>query len=260
MSRPRCATPHVFEAWERVEARVRASGKVIVFLDFDGTLVKIAPLPDQVKLSISTRRVLQKLARNRRVKLVIISGRRRVELQHYIGIRKMEYLGLYGWEHGASAKLSPSSQIALFRAHANLLAELAAYPGVWIEPKRNSFSIHLLGSKRNVQTRVRERVHKLLQPLRHTLQVFQNLRDIEVLPVAIEDKGAAVRKFLKQPAHRGALPIYFGDDLSDEPAFAAVRRGISILVGQPRASKAHFFLRGPEEVTAALSRVEAILA
>jgi trehalose 6-phosphate phosphatase len=85
---------------------------------------------------------------------------------------------------------------------------------------------------------------------------MSNLRDIEVAPLAIGDKGLAVRKILGQPAMRGALPIYFGDDFSDEPAFVAARKGIPILVGKRRATRAKFALRGPAEVAAALSRIE----
>ena len=66
-----------------------------------------------------------------------------------------------------------------------------------------------------------------------------NLRDVEVAPIAIGDKGVAVRKFLDEPAMRGALPIYFGDDFSDEPAFAAARKGIPILVGKRRTTRAN---------------------
>ncbi len=58
---------------------------------------------------------------------------------------------------------------------------------------------------------------------------------------------------------RGALPIYFGDDMSDEPAFAAAREGIPVLVGKRRATQARFSVRGPAEVTAALSRMEEMI-
>ncbi|HEY2646448.1 MAG TPA: hypothetical protein VGI34_05720, partial [Candidatus Acidoferrales bacterium] len=82
------------------------------------------------------------------------------------------------------------------------------------------------------------------------------LRDVEVAPLSIGDKGVAVRKVLSEPAARGALPIYFGDDLSDEPAFEATRKGISILVGKRRTTRARFCVRGPAEVAAALSKME----
>ena len=88
---------------------------------------------------------------------------------------------------------------------------------------------------------------------------MSNLRDVEVAPVAIGDKGVAVRRVLDEPALRGALPIYFGDDFSDEPAFAAARKGIPILVGKRRTTRAKFSLRGPAEVAEALSRMEEII-
>lgn len=249
-------TPHLFAQWEQIARRIRKNKRVAVFLDFDGTLVRIAPLPEAVRLEQGTRNILQKLAGHRNVTLAIISGRQRSELQRYIGIRKMKYMGLYGWESNGNKKIPFPVRVALVRTLVSLLAELPSYPGVWIEPKRNSFSVHLLGASPETQRQVRQQVEKRVKPLRKTLKVMTNLRDVEVAPVSIGDKGAAVRKILGEPAIRGALPIYFGDDFSDEPAFVAARKGIPILVGKRRATRAKFSLRGPAEVAAALSRME----
>jgi trehalose 6-phosphate phosphatase len=152
-----------------------------------------------------------------------------------------------------------ADRVALVRALVSLRAELPSYPGVWIEAKRSTFSVHLKGASGETQRRVREQVRKRVKPLRETLKVMANLRDVEVAPVSIGDKGAAVRKFLDEPAMRGVLPIYFGDDFSDEPGFAAARKGISILVGKRRTTRAQFCLRGPAEVATALSRMEEII-
>jgi trehalose 6-phosphate phosphatase len=259
MTRTRRATPHLFAQWERIARRIRGNKRVVMFLDFDGTLVRIAPLPDGVRLEDETRDVLQKLAGHRNVTLAVISGRRRTELQRYIGIRKMKYMGLYGWDVNGKRKLPFPVRLALVRTLVELLAELPAYPGVWIEPKLSSFSIHLKGASAETRRQVRRKVRKRVEPLRETLQVMANLRDVEVAPLSIGDKGVAVRKFLDEPAMRGALPIYFGDDFSDEPGFAAARKGISILVGRRRMTRAKFSLRGPAEVAAALSRMEEMI-
>ena len=259
MNRTSRVTPHLFAQWERIARRIRGKKRVVIFLDFDGTLVRIAPMPDSVHLEDETRDVLQKLSTHRNVTLVIISGRQRAELQGFIGIHKMKYLGLYGWESDGKKRLSFPVRVALVGALVDLLAELPAYPGVWIEPKRNSFSVHLLGASAETQRCVRQQVKKRVWPLRETLRVMANIRDIEVAPVSIGDKGMAVRKFLDDPAMRAALPIYFGDDFSDEPGFAAARKGISVLVGKRRATRAKFSLRGPAEVALALSKMEEIL-
>ena len=255
----RRSVPHLFRHWQPVAARIRAQRRAIVFLDFDGTLVHIAARPDRVRMKPAMRRVLQRLAKNPKVTMVVISGRRREELRRCVGIPKLQYLGLYGWERGAKTALPASSRVALFRSHVLLLKELSACPGVWIEPKRKSFSVHLLGTKPAVQRHARQLVRKFLHPFRATLQVLENLRDMEVMPRRFPDKGAAVRELLAKPAYRGAVPFFFGDDLSDEPAFAAVRRGVSVSVGKSRKTRAQFRLRGPVEVAAALTRLEEAL-
>ncbi len=259
MTRPRTVTPHLFAQWDRIARRIRGNKRVAVLLDFDGTLVRIAPLPGGVRLEDGTRDVLQKLAAHPNVSLAVISGRQRAELQHFIGIPRMKYMGLYGWEINGNEKMPFPDRVALARMLVSLVAELQDYPGVWIEPKRNTFSVHLKSASGETRRRMREQVRKRVRPLRQTLKVMANLRDMEVAPVSIGDKGIAVRKFLGVPAMRGALPIYFGDDFSDEPAFAAARKGISILVGRRRTTQAQFCLRGPAEVAAALSRLEEII-
>jgi trehalose 6-phosphate phosphatase len=259
MTGTRRATPHLFAQWDRIARRIRGNKRVVVFLDFDGTLVRIASLPGNVHLEDGVRDVLRKLAAHPNVTLAVISGRQRAELQRFIGIRKMKYMGLYGWESNGNKRMPFLDRVALARALVSLLAELPAYPGVWIEPKRNTFSVHLKGASGETQRQVRQQVRKRVKPLRETLKVMANLRDLEVAPVSIGDKGEAVRKFLDEPAMRGALPIYFGDDFSDEPGFAAARKGISVLVGKRRATRAQFCVRGPAEVADALSRMEEII-
>lgn len=245
--------------WRRLAPPIRASRHLLIVLDFDGTLVHIAPRPDQVRIAPNILRMLKSLAKNPRVTLAVISGRRRVELRRHIGIRNIRYLGMYGWENGKKRMLPSSAMTALLRVRTNLLADLSGFPGVWIEHKDCGFSIHLLAAKPAVRRRIRRHVRLLLRAHRHALHPFENLRDIEIIPLCIQDKGAAVRILLADPACRDALPIYIGDDLSDEPAFAALRSGISVLAGKPRRTCARFHLRGPAGVVAALARLEEAL-
>lgn len=256
MTGTRRETPHLFAQWDRIARRIRRKQRLALLLDFDGTLVRVAPRPEGVYVEDWTRDVLKRLAEHPRVTLAVISGRRRAELQHYIGIRNLKYMGLYGWESGKNKALPFQERLALARILVELLGDLSAFRGVWIEAKHNSFSVHLLGVDPETRQRVRQQVKKRIWPVRDTLRVMVNLRDIEVAPISIGDKGEAVRKLLGQPELRGALPIYFGDDLSDEPAFAATRNGIPVLVGRRRSTRAKFSLRGPAEVTAALSKME----
>ncbi len=200
--------PHLLTLWDRVVPRIRAGARVAVFLDFDGTLVDIAPRPDQVHLKPKARDILQRLARHPRITVVVVSGRRRAELLQYIGVRGIRYFGLYGWERSSKCALPTSVRQALRRARTELTRHLRAHPSIWIEPR------------------------------------------------SMPGKGIAVRQFLGQPAFRRSFPIYFGDDLSDESGFVAVRRGFSVLVGQRSPTRARYSVHTPAEVATALAKLE----
>ena len=258
MTRANSTPRYLFQQWDDISERIRASPRVALLSDFDGTLARIAAMPHRVRLSSTMRSALQALAKNKRATLAVISGRRRNELQHFIGVQKMEYLGLYGWERKGNAR-STSAQSPVTRMYLRLLNALVVYPGVWLEPKQFTISVHFLGTSARVQRQVRQTVKRLLSPARRSLRVMQNLHDLEIVPAVIKDKGAAIRQFLRAPSLRHALPIYFGDDLSDEPAFRVVRPGISVLVGKVRRTQAEFYLREPAEVTAAIAKIERAL-
>ena len=146
MSRFKRMAPSLVADWARVAAQIRSSCRVAVFLDFDGTLVNIAPLPDQVRLAPATRRVLRRLARHPRVTLVVISGRRRSELRRYIGLPGIRYYGLYGWERSGHSPLPSSALRALRSAQSKLSIHLSSIPGIWVEDKHFSLSVHFLGA------------------------------------------------------------------------------------------------------------------
>lgn len=252
--------PPLFKHWDTIRSRIQKSSRLVILLDFDGTLVRIARRPELVHVAASTRGVLSRLGRHKRVKVAIVSGRRRVELLRHIALRNIQYLGLYGWEGNGSSAIPLTTQAALSRMHEILKDKLVPYPEIWIEPKKNTLSVHLLGSAPQIQRRVRREIHTLVHPFRSQLRLLENLRDVEVIPLAIKGKGSAVAKILEKPTLQDAFPIYFGDDLSDEPAFAAVRKsGAGVLIGKPRRTNARFRLRGPADVTTALIRLEAAL-
>lgn len=259
MSRFKRMAPRLVADWARVAAQIKSSRRVVVFLDFDGTLVNIAPRPDQVRLAPATRRVLRRLARHPRVTLVVISGRRRSELLRYIGLPSIRYFGLYGWERSSHSPLPSSTLIALRSARAQLSTHLSSIPGLWMEDKHFSLSVHFLDVSPPAQRRARRKLRSLLLPFQEILSVIENFRDAEIVPRYILGKGIAVQRFLAKPARSPVLPFYFGDDLSDEPAFEAVGKGISICVGAARPTRARYSIRGPAAVAALLTKLEAAL-
>jgi trehalose 6-phosphate phosphatase len=252
--------PDLLKNWDEVAKKIRRQRSVTVFLDFDGTLVAIAPRPDQVRLVPAAKKILLRLARHPLATLVVVSGRRRAELLEHIGIPGIHYFGLYGWERNAKSLLPTKVRAALHHASVALQPLLVAYPGLWIENKRNSLSVHLLHVPAALHPGVRRDIRAHLNRFQKSLRAMENIRDVEILPRSIPGKGIAVSQFLAQPVHRKSFPLYFGDDFSDESGFAAVKRGASVHVGHARPTRARYHLRAPAEVLKALARLYALLS
>ena len=76
--------PNLLNHWAEVTPRIRAAGHLLIVLDFDGTLVRIASRPNRVRLRPATRRVLLRAARNTNLSVAVVSGRRSSELRHFL--------------------------------------------------------------------------------------------------------------------------------------------------------------------------------
>lgn len=255
------STPHLFDAWGRARRILRRSSYVALFLDFDGTLVRLRRNPDEARLSDMTRRVLRRLARNPRAGVWVVSGRRRDELRKRLRLDEVRYLGLYGWENGVRLSLPVAVRNSLRRARIELSERLSRYPSVLIEDKKLSITIHHPSqSAHTPHDPIASVVQEISGHSQKHLKLIENLRGWELIPLACPGKGIGVVKELAKCAPRNALPVYFGDDLSDEPAFTALPRGLTVLVGDPRKTRARFRLRSPQEVSQALYRLEEELA
>jgi trehalose 6-phosphate phosphatase len=253
------SVPDLLKSWDSIAVQIRKRGRVTIFLDFDGTLVDIAPRPELVHLEHEAREILRRLSKHPLATVVIVSGRRRAELLEHIAVPNIHYFGLYGWERGDQITLPPDSQKALRAAREALEPLLKRYPNLWIEDKNSSLSVHLLHVPKSRHEALRKDLLTMLQPFQKTLHAVENIRDVEILPRSIPGKGLAVKEFLRNNADAKSLPFYFGDDYSDESGFVAVGRGPSVHVGKPRPTKARYRVKTPAETTKALERIEAVL-
>jgi trehalose-phosphatase len=253
--------PQFLASWDSVGPRLAGARHVALFLDFDGTLVAYAPHPDLVHLTTATRRLLQRLASNPRVRVSIISGRRRPELLHHVGVPRVHYLGAYGWEVGSRPRISHLDRAALAQAKRALKPVLTRSPAAWLEDKRFLLALHYARSTPEARQHMLGAVRKIAKSSRGRLRVLENREDCELLPRTFRGKGHAVRRELARVSARATLPVVFGDNLSDEPAFTASRRGITVRVGRERGvpTRAHFRLRSPAEVTIALAKIDEVL-
>ena len=233
-----------------------------VCLDFDGTLSEIVSDPDAAILVDGAAKALENLAAQ--CPVAILSGRDLADIRDRVGLPGIWYAGSHGFEligpdgshhhNDAAASAVP----VLESAAAELREELAQIPGVRVEHKRYAVAVHY----RNVAP---ERVGEIVASAhrhgqRHGLRVTGGRKVIELRPDIDWDKGTALAWIRDQIHQTGrVLPIYVGDDLTDEDAFDAIRfNGVGVVVrhdedgGRPTA--AQFTLNNPGEVREFLRR------
>jgi trehalose 6-phosphate phosphatase len=244
------------EWWRRVAPRLRRASRCALFLDFDGTLADLTREPEQAHLPVETRRLLRTLARQPRARLVFISGRRRGDLWRRVRLPGCQYLGLFGAESAAGA--GPGRSAAMENLRTRSAAAVADLPQVWIEDKGVAFVVHYRDALPDVRARARRRVRRILQPAT-SIRQFESAHGLEVVPRAVAGKGAAVRRLLRGKDLRRAVPIYLGDDVSDEAGFRAARHGVTIKVGAARPTAARYRLATTGEVRELLGLIAQVL-
>lgn len=250
---------HLFDYWRQVSARVRAARSVALFLDFDGTLARLRPRPDDARLSYRTRRAMARLAGNARVRVCVITGRRLTDILLRAAVPRIRYLGLHGWDSEGRAPLNLEVREILDRAKRQMANQIADLPGIRIEDKGPVFAVHYRGAADRQVGLARASVRTMMAPVSTNLRVLEGKYAWEILPKIIGDKGTAVLRQLNH-FNRHALPIYIGDDTTDEPAFAALPHGVTIRVGRRGLTKAKYQLRDPAEVRSFLEKLETELS
>lgn len=254
-----------FEALDRIGAMIRGR-QIAVFLDYDGTLTPITALPDQATMPEAMRTVLARLAC--RCPVAVISGRRRTDVARLVGIDTIAYAGSHGFDI-QSSKLGhvEHPQVRSFvpdiKAAAKALEHrIGAIPGVIVEDKIFVVAVHYRLVDPADMPAIADAMEEVARD-HPRLKRTEGKRVHELRPRLDWDKGKAVLwLFETLPLDRRPfIPLYIGDDVTDEDAFAALAdRGICILVAeQPRPTGAHFRLRNPEEVCLFLDRLGQLL-
>jgi alpha,alpha-trehalase len=241
-----------------------ARGPLFLCLDFDGTLSEIVPHPaDALPLS-GVGEVLSALARDpARIRVAIISGREVAEVRRMLGVeRGILFAGTHGLEIvGADgvSRLAPGVEAAeadLAAARAWLARNVATTDGFVIEDKRAAIAVHY----RMVEPALARERCAALQNFVETrapgLRILRGKMIDELLPRGIGGKGSAIRVLLREAAVPESVPVYFGDDTTDEDAFEQIRDdGIGVLVGSARPSWARFRVASPSEVRRVLAEL-----
>ena len=211
-----------------------------VFLDFDGTLVDLAPTPDGVRVAPGVIEALALLAERHGGALALVSGRPVAQIDAMLAPLVLPVAGAHGVERrGAEGALhvAVTPDVSPVLARARALAAL--YPGLLVEHKRGAVALHYRLAPHLEQLCLQE-MTAAVQACPGVLLLHGKMV-LEAKPAAT-DKGGAIAAFMQESPFAGRRPVFAGDDTTDEAGFAFVQQagGQGVKVGSgPSAATLH---------------------
>ena len=246
-----------------------ATRRPVVFLDFDGTLSDITAHPDSATLVDGAAEALRALAEQ--CPVAVISGRDLADVRERVKVDEVWYAGSHGLELMAPDRTYHENAAAadligtLARAACRLAEMIGDISGIELEHKRFAVAVHY----RNADPADIDRVTAAVRSLGRSegLRTTAGRKVIELRPNLYWEKGTTLNWLLERiqasdcaADAASVLPIYIGDDITDEDAFDAVQfDGVGIVVRHAehgdRPSAALFSLESPSTVVEFIGRL-----
>nr|WP_221214531.1 trehalose-phosphatase [Novosphingobium hassiacum] len=215
-------------------------------MDLDGTLFDLVDRPDDVRADAHIHRLLERLLNHLNGRLAVVSGRSLAQIDRMLGATASDLWvsGSHGCERRWQGVIEcPPRPSALDDAAAQFHAFAHDRPGVLVEEKSLGVALHYRVTPQ-AETAALTLARELAN--QHGL-LLQHGKMMAELRVGSADKGSAIRTMMSRPPMPGTIPVFAGDDVTDEPGFEAVRDlgGHGILVGEPRPTAANYGLSSP---------------
>ncbi len=253
--------PHALEDEDQL-AHDLAGRRPAVFLDYDGTLTPIVDRPEDALISESMRKAVRGLAE--RCPVCVVSGRDRRVVQELMGVDDLIVAGSHGFDiwspAGGEIQREEGAGFAdlLEEVNKRLHREMDSIEGALIEPKKTSVAAHYRLVSEEERPRIKGIVDAVLEEHPDELKVTPGKMVYEIQPKIDWNKGKAVLYLLDALGldRDDAVPMYLGDDITDEDAFEALAdRGLGIFVGRAddpevvgRTTAADYVLHTVQEV------------
>jgi trehalose 6-phosphate phosphatase len=245
-------TPHtpkdLSKSYDLLRDAISGAAHIALLVDFDGTVSPIAATPARAQLDPTIKPVLETMKTREDFSVGIISGRAIEDLRAKAGIDGVIYVGNHGLEIEAGETRFREPQAEALRRElkcVSLQLKLALdnIEGLEIEDKGLTLSVHYRNVHEDMQVWVRDIALETVTKY----QAFvgnEGKKVVEIRPALAWNKGHAIKWLLTEVLPPSALPIYIGDDATDEDVFGAIPQGLTIRVGGVPASgtKAHFVL------------------
>lgn len=221
-----------------------------VFLDIDGTLAPFAARPQDVRPDPRRTRLLERLNEGLDGRLAVVTGRTLEDVDRILEGRITCVAAVHGLvRRDCDGSLhEPQPHPGLRHATPALRAFAGRDPGLIVEEKGASVALHFRQARRYA-AEARVVARRLAD---ETGLYLQHGDMVEELRTPGPTKGDSIRGFMETAAFRDMVPVFAGDDVTDEHGFAEVERlgGYGVLVGGPRPTHARFSLRNVEDVMA----------
>lgn len=214
-----------------------------LFLDVDGTLLEFAATPDAVQVPVGLISLLLRLQHRLHGALALISGRRLASLDNLFKPLVLPAAGLHGFEcRDARGVLLPSPVdddfVMPLHRYGRSIAE--RFPEVLVEDKQFSIAFHYGSTSAH-----KDALQRALLPIAKelNLEILAGHNLFELKPASV-DKGKALIAFMEEPPFAGRVPIFIGDDVTDEHALRAARNhgGVAIQVADRITGSAQYGL------------------
>lgn len=206
---------------------------IALFLDFDGTLVEIAPLPDAVKLDRRVAPALDAVRASLGGALALVSGRPVSFLDEVLAPYRFDTAGLHGAQIRADGEIRSQAEVpdTMREATRDLVRFANSNVGVIVEDKRISIALHW-----RLAPHLKDEALELLRAIAGRMGPGVRLQEgksvAEIVPAGAS-KGGAIAWLMSTPLYAGRRPVFIGDDITDEAGFEAVNAmgGLSIRIG-----------------------------
>ena len=234
--------PHLLNIWPSVSGKLANVSRVLLLFDYDGTLTPIVARPEIATLSDETRRSLSDLAAMDRFVVGVVSGRGLADLEALVAVPGLVYAGNHGLEMAGRGMDFLHPDVTNFEPSLAELAqllerELAEVPGILVDNKRLTLTVHFRSTPESYVALVDSKVVAAAAPYVDAgqMKITRGKKVVEVRPNLDWGKGKAIEK-IREECGDSPLPMFFGDDQTDEDGFASVQDagGFAVYVGPLR--------------------------
>jgi len=273
---------YLFDAWKNIKELIDRNDRILLLLDYDGTITPLVERPELAILFEETRELLKNISGLSKYTLCIVSGRPLEDVKKLVGIENVYYVGNHGFEaEGPDVNYINPDVIKIKPIIDELCQkftdELKHIDGILVENKNITLAVHYRMVSENDVPEVKNIFTRIVRQFLEVgnIKIAENKKTLEVLPNVEWDKGKMILQILDILGYdaitipkidwsnirrtpdiltstklKNVLPVYIGDDTTDEDAFKALGdNGTTILVSeQIKKSYAQYYVKNVDEV------------